>query len=124
MARASAPPLALSSRTAAGSSAGDSDAATTRAPPSLALTSADATKEICMLYLRAGTGYFRGNPKCSDSLGRIQPTSNKGPKVVTAPPRAKAPDSIDRKAKGRALRVPSLSAYVLLELLGPIAILT
>jgi lipopolysaccharide export system permease protein len=43
---------------------------------------------------------------------------------VTAPPRAKAPDSIDRKAKGRALRVPSLSAYVLLELLGPIAILT
>ncbi len=42
---------------------------------------------------------------------------------MTAPPGARAPDLIDRKPKG-ALRVPSLSVYVLLELLGPVAILT
>ena len=39
-----------------------SDAATTQAPrfDSLAVTSADATKEICMLYLRIGDGVFSG----------------------------------------------------------------
>lgn len=76
-----------------------------------------------MLYLRTGTGYFRGNPKCNYSLGRIPPTSNKGPELVTASPRALAPDTISRKPAAR-LRLTSLSGYVLLELLGPVAILT
>src|SRR6202000_1721717 len=56
-ARVSAPLLALSSRTAAGKSAAFSAAATTQAPPSLAVTSADPTQENCTLYLRHGAGY-------------------------------------------------------------------
>ncbi len=56
-ARVTAPPLALSSRTAAGNRALPSDAPTTQAP---GVTLEGAPKEICMLYLRARTGYLWG----------------------------------------------------------------
>ena len=42
---------------------------------------------------------------------------------MTPSPRPRAPDTIERKPPG-AIRLPRLSSYVLLELLGPVAILT
>jgi hypothetical protein len=54
-ARVRAPPLALSARTAPGSRAAPSTAPITQAPW-FGAASEGATKEICMLYLRARTG--------------------------------------------------------------------